>query len=86
MTEPVFSCGTILGRVFDDRNRDGIFNADGGTTEAGLPGVRLVSPNGTAVFTDEFGRFTLPCEALPPPMGQPFQLKLDERTLPAASR
>jgi uncharacterized repeat protein (TIGR01451 family) len=83
VTEPVFSCGTILGRVFDDRNRDGIFNEDGGTTEAGLPGVRLVAPNGTAVFTDEFGRFTLPCEALPPPMGQPFQLKLDERTLPA---
>jgi uncharacterized repeat protein (TIGR01451 family) len=83
VTEPVFSCGTILGRVFDDRIRDGIFNADGGTSEAGLPGVRLVSPNGTGVITDEFGRFSLPCEALPPPRGQPFQLKLDERTLPA---
>ena len=29
------------------------------------------------------GRFTLPCEALPRAGGQPFQLKLDERTLPA---
>ncbi|TQE93741.1 MAG: DUF11 domain-containing protein [Spiribacter salinus] len=54
--------------------------------EVGLPGVRLVTPNGTAVTTDEHGRFSLPCAALPRDIGANFMLKIDDRTLPVGYR
>ena len=54
--------------------------------EKGLPGVRLVTPNGIAVTTDEHGRFSLPCAALPRDIGSNFMLKLDDRTLPVGYR
>jgi hypothetical protein len=50
--------------------------------EKGLGGVRLVAPNGLAVYTDQYGRYSIPCGALPSNIGSNFQLKLDERTLP----
>jgi uncharacterized repeat protein (TIGR01451 family) len=80
--EAVFSCGTVVGRVFADTNHDGAFNAEGNEGETGLAGVRLVAPNGVSVTTDAFGRYNLPCEALPSNIGSNFQLKLDTRTLP----
>jgi hypothetical protein len=54
--------------------------------EPGIPGVRLVTPNGTAVTTDDHGRFSLPCAALPRDIGSNFMLRLDERTLPTGYR
>ncbi|TVS14727.1 MAG: DUF11 domain-containing protein, partial [Gammaproteobacteria bacterium] len=54
--------------------------------EKGLPGVRLVTPNGIAVTTDEHGRFSLPCAAIPRDIGSNFMLKLDDRTLPVGYR
>lgn len=54
--------------------------------EEGLAGVRLVTPNGIAVTTDEHGRFSLPCAALPRAFGSNFMLKLDDRTLPVGHR
>jgi len=54
--------------------------------EKGLPGVRLVAPNGVAVTTDPHGRFSLPCAALPADIGSNFMLKLDTRTLPSGYR
>jgi uncharacterized repeat protein (TIGR01451 family) len=106
--EPVFSCSTVIGRVFDDPNQDGYFNdeppvdrsaitdqtydagkyaispeAEG---EAGLPGVRLITPDGLAITTDQYGRFSVPCAALPADIGSNFMLKLDTRTLPSGYR
>ena len=54
--------------------------------EPGLPNVRLVSPDGTVVTTDAFGRFSVPCAALPRDIGSNFQLKLDTRSLPSGYR
>jgi uncharacterized repeat protein (TIGR01451 family) len=110
--DPVFSCSTVIGRVFDDRNQDGYFNGepreekldltdytekmptsmmqpaqskDG--REKGLPGVRLITPNGLAITTDGYGRFSVPCAALPASgIGSNFMLKLDTRTLPSGYR
>ena len=54
--------------------------------EPGLPGVRLVTPNGTIITTDEYGRYSVPCAALPKNSGSNFQLKLDTRSLPSGYR
>jgi uncharacterized repeat protein (TIGR01451 family) len=80
--EPVFSCATVIGRVFVDRNHNGYYDDAQKTEETGLSGIRLVTPNGTAVFTDSHGRYSIPCGELPSNIGTNFQLKLDERTLP----
>jgi uncharacterized repeat protein (TIGR01451 family) len=78
--EAVFDCAELLGRVFDDENGNG-FQNDG---ELGLPGVRLATVNGELITTDEHGRFSVPCAALPnAQIGSNFVLKLDERTLPS---
>lgn len=50
--------------------------------EPGLPNVRLSTPNGTLITTDEYGRYSVPCAALPADIGSNFFLKLDTRTLP----
>ncbi|MET3598715.1 DUF7507 domain-containing protein [Martelella mangrovi] len=78
--EPVFDCGDIIGKVFDDLNRDG-YQDEG---EPGLPGVRVATVNGVLVTTDPFGRFHVACAALPDNrIGSNFIMKLDERTLPS---
>ncbi|TXI05581.1 MAG: DUF11 domain-containing protein [Pseudorhodobacter sp.] len=108
--DPVFDCGTVIGRVFDDANQDGYMDgpvayreltddsyvADKFSVrpeprkekngEPGIPGVRLVTAQGTIITTDEFGRFHVPCAELPSAIGQNFLLKLDERTLPTGYR
>lgn len=55
-------------------------------SEPGIPGVRLVTPDGILITTDEYGRFSLPCAALPRNIGSNFMLKLDTRTLPTGYR
>ncbi|MCF6443304.1 DUF11 domain-containing protein [Nereida sp. MMG025] len=54
--------------------------------EPGLAGVKLVTPRGDIITTDEFGRFSVPCAALPASIGSNFVLKLDERSLPTGYR
>lgn len=54
--------------------------------EPGLPNVRLVTPNGTIITTDEHGRYSVPCAALPDGIGANFTLKLDPRSLPTGYR
>ena len=54
--------------------------------EPGLAGVRLVAPDGTTITTDEFGRYSVPCAALPQSIGSNFILKLDTRSLPTGYR
>ncbi len=81
--DPTFSCTDVLGKVFDDANRNGI--QDGG--ERGLPGVRLATVRGLIATTDQYGRFHITCAVLPrPDRGSNFVLKLDDRTLPSGYR
>lgn len=53
------------------------------TGEPGIPAVRLVTVNGLVITTDEFGRYNVPCAALPDSIGSNFILKLDTRSLPS---
>lgn len=81
--EPVFDCGDIIGRVFDDKNRNG-YPDDG---ESGLPGVKVATVKGELITTDQYGRFHVACADLPDQrIGSNFILKLDPRTLPAGYR
>ena len=83
MIEPVFDCSEIIGRVFDDGNRNG-YQDEG---ELGLPGVRLATVKGWLVTTDAHGRFHVACAALPDQrIGANFIMKLDTRTLPSGYR
>ena len=83
IVEPVFDCGDIIGKVFDDRNRNG-YQDEG---EPGLPGVRVATVKGWLVTTDAYGRFHVACAALPDSrIGSNFIMKLDERTLPTGYR
>ncbi len=50
--------------------------------EPGLAGVRLATVNGLLITTDAFGRFHVPCAALPKTGGSNFILKVDPRSLP----
>ena len=81
--EPVFDCSDVIGKVFDDRNRNGYQD---NASEPGMPGARLVSTDGTIIRTDEHGRFSVPCAALPRDLGSNYTLKLDTRTLPTGYR
>ena len=86
--EAVFDCADIIGKVFDDRNRNGTQDAPGGSgaTEPGLPAVRVVTTLGYVITTDAFGRFHVPCAELPREMGSNFTIKLDTRSLPTGYR
>ena len=76
---PVFDCSELLGKVFEDRNRNG-YQDEG---EPGVPGVRLATVNGLLVTTDAFGRYHIACAAVPNSrIGSNFVLKVDTRTLP----
>ncbi|RVQ51948.1 DUF11 domain-containing protein [Sinorhizobium meliloti] len=83
IVEPVFDCGDIIGKVFDDENRNGY--QDQG--EPGLPGVRVATVKGWLITTDEYGRFHVACADLPEArIGSNFIMKLDTRTLPTGYR
>lgn len=79
LAEAVFDCGDVIGKVFDDRNRNG-YQDDG---EPGLPAVRVATLHGLLVTSDAEGRFNIPCADIPDAdIGSNFLLKLDTRTLP----
>ena len=82
LPEPVFDCGDVIGRVFDDSNGDGYQN-DG---ETGIAAARVAGVDGTVITTDEFGRFHVPCAMLPADRGSNFILKLDTASLPSGYR
>ena len=76
----IFDCSELIGKVFDDADRDG-YQDEG---ERGLPNVRLVTVNGQLITTDAQGRYHIACAAVPDArIGSNFVLKLDPRTLPA---
>lgn len=79
LAEAVFDCGDVIGKVFDDQNRNG-YQDEG---EPGLPAVRVATVRGLLVTTDANGRFNIPCADIPDAdIGSNFVLKLDTRTLP----
>ncbi len=81
--EHVFDCGEIIGRVFDDKNRNGYPNKG----EPGLAGVRVATVRGELITTDKHGRFHVPCAEAPDArIGSNFIMKLDTRTLPTGYR
>ncbi|WP_143038445.1 DUF7507 domain-containing protein [Nitratireductor aquibiodomus] len=83
LVEPVFDCGDVIGKVFDDVNRNG-YQDEG---EPGLPGVRIATVKGWLVTTDRHGRFHVACAMLPDQrIGSNFIMKLDIRTLPTGYR
>ena len=81
--DPTFDCSDVIGKVFDDRNLNGV--QDEG--EAGLPGARLVSARGLIVTSDQHGRFHITCAVVPDEnRGSNYILKLDDRSLPSGYR
>ena len=81
--DPTFDCTDIIGKVFDDGNRNG-YQDEG---EKGLPGVRVATARGLLVTTDPHGRFHISCAVVADEdRGSNFILKVDDRTLPTGYR
>jgi len=81
--DPTFDCSGVIGKVFDDKNRNG-FQDQG---EPGLANVRLATVRGLLITTDRHGRYHLACADVPNmDRGGNFIIKLDERTLPSGYR
>jgi uncharacterized repeat protein (TIGR01451 family) len=81
--DPTFDCTDVLGKVFNDANRNG--RQDHG--EDGLPGVRVVTARGLQATTDQYGRYHITCAITArEDRGSNFVLKLDDRTLPSGFR
>jgi uncharacterized repeat protein (TIGR01451 family) len=81
--DPALDCTDVIGKVFDDANRNGI--QDEG--ERGIPQVRLATARGLLATTDPYGRFHITCAITPHEgRGTNFVLKLDDRTLPSGFR
>jgi uncharacterized repeat protein (TIGR01451 family) len=81
--DPTLDCTDVIGKVFDDVNRNGLQDRD----EPGIPGVRLATARGLVATTDQHGRFHLTCAITPREgRGSNFVLKLDDRTLPSGYR
>lgn len=83
VADPTFECSDLIGTVYDDKNRNG-YQDEG---EPGLPGVRVATPKGWLVTTDNHGRYHIACADVPNEMrGGNFIVKVDERTLPSGYR
>ncbi|MBD3868291.1 MAG: DUF11 domain-containing protein [Acidobacteria bacterium] len=81
--DPTFDCTDVIGKVFNDINRDG--RQDDG--EEGIPGARVVTATGLQATTDPYGRFHITCAVTPhESRGSNFVLKLDDRSLPSGFR
>jgi uncharacterized repeat protein (TIGR01451 family) len=83
LPDPTFDCTDVIGKVFNDVNRNGWQDAG----EAGLPGVRVVTARGLQATTDQYGRYHITCAVYPHEgRGSNFVLKLDDRSLPSGFR
>ncbi len=54
--DPVFDLGTIIGKVFEDKNQNGWQDAN----EPGVPGAMVALDDGTYALTDQYGRYHFP--------------------------
>ena len=81
--DPTFDCTDVIGKVFEDRNRNGYQDAG----EKGIGSVRLASVNGLLITTDADGRYHIACADIPDAdRGSNFILKVDTHTLPTGYR
>jgi hypothetical protein len=81
--DPTFDCTDVTGKVYDDRNRNGLQDLG----EQGIAGARVVTTRGLAAITDAYGRYHITCAITPREgRGSNFVLKLDDRTLPSGYR
>ncbi|MDO9027621.1 MAG: hypothetical protein Q7U68_02010, partial [Candidatus Roizmanbacteria bacterium] len=76
MPDPLFDLGTVIGKVFNDVNENGIQDNE----EETIPYVRIVTEEGTIITTDKEGRWHLP-GVIP---GRHL-FRIDESTLPEGS-
>lgn len=74
--DPLFDLGTIIGKVFQDKNGDGFQDPE----EPGIGNAMVALDNGAYALTDEYGRYHFP--AITP--GQRL-LKVNLQTLPAGA-
>ena len=84
---PVYTDSTQIGKVFHDRNSNGILDSE----EEGIPGVRLATVEGLLIETDGYGRYHIPAvetefQSLGNRWGKNFIIKLDQASLPQGSR
>ncbi|MFQ5756455.1 MAG: OmpA family protein [Acidiferrobacterales bacterium] len=54
--DALFDLGTIIGKVFDDKNSDGVQSLG----ESGVPNVMVALDDGTYALTDNYGRYHFP--------------------------
>jgi hypothetical protein len=81
--DPTFDCTDIIGKVFDDKNQNGVQDA----SERGLANVKVVTARGQIITTDSEGRYHIACADVPDSdRGTNFILKLDVRSLPTGYR
>lgn len=75
--DPMFEEGTIIGKVFNDLNQDGVQQCG----EKGVPWVKLYTEDGIAITTDENGMYHIPAV-------QPGRhlVKIDGHTLPEGTK
>ena len=57
-----------------------------GLQEEGIPGVRLITPEGQIIETDQYGRYHIPRIENIPEKGRNVIIKVDSITLPKGSR
>ena len=78
----VFSSrGCVIGKVYVDCDGNRVQNPDGGPNEVGIPGVRLITLDGSYVITDVEGKYSL-CGL----SAKTHVFKVDRATLPAGAR
>lgn len=86
--DPVFQLSTIIGKVFHDRNGNGIQDGcqspriNAVCAEEGIPGAKVVSVRGEVMTTDFYGRFhAAGADPGDRDRGQNYILKLDPRSI-----
>ncbi|MEE4280312.1 MAG: SdrD B-like domain-containing protein, partial [Pseudomonadales bacterium] len=83
---------TLIGKVFLDLNRNGVqdHKDENGellaSPERGLAGVRLITPEGLVVETDQHGRYHIADIAVTRSMGINYVIKIDSLSLPEKAR
>ena len=75
--DPMFEEGTIIGKVFNDLNQDGVQQSG----EKGVPWVTLYTEEGLKIVTDENGKYHIP--AVSPTR---HLVKIDGHTLPEGTK
>jgi large repetitive protein len=81
--DPTFDCTDVIGKVYDDQNRNGA--QDKG--EPGIAAVRLATVKGELITTDADGRYHIACADIPDgDRGSNYIIKVDVRTLPTGYR